>query len=67
MITISDNHATNTLIRHLGQGDYQQGIVIINALARKYGFQQTVVRGTHPRRREDVCQSNFRGGCHVIF
>jgi beta-lactamase class A len=48
MITISDNHATNTLIRHLGQGDYQQGIVIINALARKYGFHQTVVRELIP-------------------
>jgi beta-lactamase class A len=48
MITVSDNHATNTLIRHLGQGDYQQGIVIINALARKYGFQQTVVRELIP-------------------
>ncbi len=48
MITVSDNHATNTLIRHLGQGDYQQGIVIINALVRKYGFQQTVVRELIP-------------------
>lgn len=48
MITVSDNHATNTLIRHLGQGDHQQGIVIINALARKYGFQQTVVRELIP-------------------
>jgi beta-lactamase class A len=48
MITISDNHATNALIRHLGQGDYQQGIVIINALVRKYGFQQTVVRELIP-------------------
>jgi beta-lactamase class A len=48
MITISDNHATNTLIRHLGQGDYQQGFVIINALVRKYGFQQTVVRELIP-------------------
>ena len=48
MITVSDNHATNTLIRHLGQGDYQQGIVIINALSRKYGFQQTLVRELIP-------------------
>ena len=48
MITVSDNHATNALIRLLGQGDYQQGIVIINALVRKYGFQQTVVRELIP-------------------
>jgi beta-lactamase class A len=48
MITISDNQATNTLIRQLGQGDYQQGIVAVNALVRKYGFQQTVVRELIP-------------------
>ena len=48
MITVSDNHATNTLIRHLGQGDYQQGIVAVNALVRKYGFQQTAVRELIP-------------------
>lgn len=48
MITVSDNHATNTLIRHLGQGDYQQGIVAVNVLVRKYGFQQTAVRELIP-------------------
>ena len=48
MITVSDNQATNTLIRHLGQGDYQQGIVAVNALVRKYGFQQTAVRELIP-------------------
>jgi len=48
MITVSDNQATNTLIRHLGQGDYQQGIVVVNALVRKYGFQQTAVRELIP-------------------
>jgi len=48
MITVSDNRATNTLIRHLGQGDNQQGIVVVNALVRKYGFQQTAVRELIP-------------------
>ncbi len=48
MITVSDNQATNTLIRHLGQGDNQQGIVVVNALVRKYGFQQTAVRELIP-------------------
>jgi beta-lactamase class A len=41
MISISDNQATNRLIRHLGDGDVHQGLVAVNTVARKYGFQQT--------------------------
>jgi beta-lactamase class A len=43
MIVVSDNPATNQLIRHLGNGDTTQGLVAINALMVKMGFSQTRV------------------------
>ena len=48
MIAVSDNHATNYLIRQVGGGDVEQGIAVVNALMRKYGFYQTVVRELIP-------------------
>lgn len=48
MITVSDNQATNRLIRYLGDGDVQQGLVAINAMARKYGFHHTTLVETIP-------------------
>ena len=41
MIAVSDNGATNALIRRLGKGDTLQGIIGINALMRKLGFSDT--------------------------
>jgi beta-lactamase class A len=41
MISISDNQATNRLIRQLGDGDVHQGLVAVNTVARKYGFNHT--------------------------
>jgi beta-lactamase class A len=48
MIAVSDNYATNYLIRQVGGGDVEQGITVVNALMRKYGFYQTVVRELIP-------------------
>ncbi|MBI5582600.1 MAG: serine hydrolase [Deltaproteobacteria bacterium] len=48
MIAISDNQATNHLIKQLGGGDVEQGLAVVNALMRKYGFNQTMVRELIP-------------------
>jgi beta-lactamase class A len=48
MIAISDNGATNTLIRRLGKGDSLQGIIGINALMGKIGFLDTRLRELIP-------------------
>jgi beta-lactamase class A len=48
MIAVSDNHATNHLIRQVGGGDVEQGLALVNALMHKYGFYQTVVRELIP-------------------
>ena len=48
MIAVSDNGATNYLIRRLGRGDALQGIVGINALMRKMGFTGSHLRELIP-------------------
>ena len=48
MIAVSDNQATNQLIRRLGQGNTVQGFVAINVLLRKLGFHQTKVKELIP-------------------
>ena len=48
MITVSDNPATNQLVRRLGNGDTTQGLVAINALMFKMGFYQTRVKELIP-------------------
>ena len=48
MIAVSDNQATNQLIRRLGHGDSVQGFVAINVLLRKLGFHQTKVKELIP-------------------
>lgn len=48
MIAISDNGATNHLIRRLGHGDALQGIIGINALTRKMGFSGSRLRELIP-------------------
>jgi beta-lactamase class A len=48
MIAVSDNGATNSLIRRLGQGDALQGIVGINTLTRKMGFSGSRLRELIP-------------------
>ncbi|MGC1404137.1 MAG: serine hydrolase [Thermodesulfobacteriota bacterium] len=48
MIAISDNGATNHLIRRLGQGDALKGIMAVNAQARKWGFSGTRLRELIP-------------------
>ena len=48
MIAISDNRATNHLILRLGKGDPTQGIVAVNALLQKMGFQGTRLRELIP-------------------
>jgi beta-lactamase class A len=48
MIAISDNGATNQLIRHLGHGDAFKGMMDVNALVRKIGFFSTQVRELIP-------------------
>jgi beta-lactamase class A len=48
MIAISDNRATNSLIRRIGQGDALQGIIGINALTRKMGFSGSRLRELIP-------------------
>lgn len=41
MITISDNDATNTLVRRLGQGDASAGMVQVNQFCSSHGFSET--------------------------
>lgn len=42
MITVSDNEATNELVRRLGGGnDPVNGMKAVNAFARKYGYEDT--------------------------
>lgn len=42
MITVSDNKATNELVRRLGGGnDAVNGMKAVNAFARKYGYEDT--------------------------
>jgi beta-lactamase class A len=48
MIAVSDNEATNVLIRRLGKGDVLQGIIGINALMVKMGFSGTRLRELIP-------------------
>lgn len=48
MIAISDNEATNHLIHVLGKGDALKGIMVINALTRKFGFSGTTLRELIP-------------------
>jgi beta-lactamase class A len=48
MIAVSDNGATNALIRRLGKGDSLQGIIGINALMGKLGFLDTRLRELIP-------------------
>ncbi|MBI4767566.1 MAG: serine hydrolase [Deltaproteobacteria bacterium] len=48
MIAVSDNGATNSLIRRLGQGDALQGIIGINALTHKMGFSGSRLRELIP-------------------
>jgi beta-lactamase class A len=48
MIAVSDNGATNSLIRRLGKGDSLQGIIGINALMGKLGFPDTRLRELIP-------------------
>jgi beta-lactamase class A len=48
MIAISDNGATNYLIRRLGQGDALNGIKSINTLVRTMGFSGTRLRELIP-------------------
>jgi beta-lactamase class A len=48
MIAVSDNEATNALIRRLGKGDPLQGIIGINALMRKLGFEDTRLKELIP-------------------
>jgi beta-lactamase class A len=48
MIAVSDNGATNWLIRRLGKGDSLQGIIGINALMGKLGFSDTRLRELIP-------------------
>jgi beta-lactamase class A len=48
MIAVSDNGATNALIRRLGKGDSLQGIIGINALMGKMGFTDTRLRELIP-------------------
>ncbi|MBA4392549.1 MAG: hypothetical protein C0407_03250 [Desulfobacca sp.] len=48
MIAISDNGATNYLIRRLGQGDALKGINTVNTLVRNMGFSGTRLRELIP-------------------
>lgn len=48
MIAVSDNGATNKLIRRLGNGDALQGIIAINTLNRKMGFYGSHLRELIP-------------------
>lgn len=48
MIALSDNGATNYLIRRLGQGDALKGMSTVNALVRKLGFSGTRLRELIP-------------------
>jgi beta-lactamase class A len=48
MIAISDNRATNQLILRLGRGDATQGIIAVNVLLQKTGFQSTRLRELIP-------------------
>ena len=41
MITISDNDATNTLVRRLGQGDASAGMARVNQFCSSHGFAET--------------------------
>ena len=48
MIAISDNQATNHLILRLGKGDATQGIIAVNVLLQKTGFQGTRLKELIP-------------------
>lgn len=41
MITVSDNDATNTLVKRLGAGDAQAGMNLVNAYCSSHGFEDT--------------------------
>jgi beta-lactamase class A len=48
MIAVSDNRATNHLILRLGRGDATQGIIAVNVLLQKMGFQGTRLKELIP-------------------
>ncbi|MCQ2507498.1 MAG: class A beta-lactamase-related serine hydrolase [Dorea sp.] len=41
MITVSDNHAANTLISKLGHGDDSDGMKVVNAYCKDHGYKNT--------------------------
>ena len=41
MITVSDNDATNTLVKRLGQGDAAAGMTKVNEYCQAHGFHET--------------------------
>ena len=67
MIAVSDNGATNWLIRRLGKGDSLQGIIGINALMGKLGFFGHSSPGAYSRWRKNLCQSNLRHDTTLFF
>ncbi len=48
MIAVSDNESTNVLIRRLGKGDAVQGMIGVNAILKKLGFEDTRIRELIP-------------------
>lgn len=43
MITVSDNDATNTIIKQLGNGDAKEGMNKINSYIRNQGYEKTEI------------------------
>jgi len=41
MITVSDNEASNELVKRLGGGDFQKGAQIVNEFCKEHGFTET--------------------------
>ena len=44
MITVSDNEATNTIIKQLGNGDAKEGMNKINSYIRNQGYEKTEIK-----------------------
>lgn len=41
MITVSDNEASNELVRRLGQGDFEAGAAVVNEFCQDHGYVST--------------------------
>jgi beta-lactamase class A len=67
MITVSDNPATNQLIRRLGNGDTTQGLVAVNALMAKMGFGQTRVKELIPDGGKTYRNQTSAGDATLFF